>query len=193
MFEDVRFLCDHFSCESEGVSHCPYDLSFASYKVSAKRRRTLAKAKAKAAAAPVLAVVPPAAALAVAPPMTAVAPPAAPEMVPLMLLPPPAPMLEARREEMRRALRGDRAVPFGRFYVLADVYRDGMLKSWSCRCFVHSSCNKTLTMSATIGNDEAKIRIMEWCVRGIDQPDTPGRRKNICIWTMSRKVIRQRS
>ena len=52
--------------------------------------------------------------------------------------------------------------------------------AWSARCFMHCSdgrqCAKTLVMGETFTPDEAKHRIMEWCVRGKDIPDEPGAR-----------------
>jgi hypothetical protein len=77
-----------------------------------------------------------------------------------------------------RAWRGERGEPFGPNFVLAGVLFHGELKSWSCRCFLHTKddrvCNKTLSMGETFTPDQAKHRIMQWCVEGFAIPDVPG-------------------
>jgi hypothetical protein len=60
-----------------------------------------------------------------------------------------------------------------------EVRRSGTFESWSCRCYFHTKgpkCNKTLSWGSTMSPDEAKHRIMEWCVRGLSVPDEEGAR-----------------
>ena len=78
------------------------------------------------------------------------------------------------------ALRNARAVPFGQEFVLAEVYAQGTLSAWSCRCFLHTAdergCNKTLVMGRTFTPEEAQRRIMRWCLEGRQYPNTEGGR-----------------
>ena len=164
---------------------CKHRQASGKAKARAKRRQAR-QAHQQGAAGPVvpLAAVPPAAVE--VPP--AVVPPAVPVQVP----PPPlGPNLDGhddqqlqrrRREEVfDAALRAsNRGEPFGEHWILAEVYSRGVLTSWSCRCFLHTvdgvHCNKTLVMGTQFTPDEAKHRIMEWCIRGLRFPDTPGSR-----------------
>lgn len=165
------------------------------------KAKAKAKAKPKAAAAAVAGVdapgdagpgaAQPAPGVA-APPALAPPPPplaAPPALVPPALVapPPPAavplgagPLDEHREAERQLALRNPQSIPFGRHFTLARVYRTFEFKAWSCRCFVHEGCNKTLTMSSEIDAPEAKRRIMECCLRGLRLADARGvRKKNI--------------
>ena len=78
------------------------------------------------------------------------------------------------------ALRIARAEPFGQEFVLAEVYAEGSLSAWSCRCFIHTAdgrgCNKTLVMGRTYTPEEAKRRIMRWCLEGRQYPNREGGR-----------------
>ncbi len=59
------------------------------------------------------------------------------------------------------------------------MQRLGVSRAWSARCFLHTSgdvCNKTLTWGRDISPDEAKHRIMQWCIDGVRVPnDASGR------------------
>ena len=150
-------------------------------KVKAKAR---AKGMAKAKAAPVAAAhaepeVAPAAPELDPPagPAPAVPPPPVADLAPPAAAPPPAPVARRPHNRAGRRLRGE---PFGALLVLAPVHQHGVFTAWSCRCCAHTSdgavCNKTLTMGATFSAEEAKQRIMEWCLRGLGLPDEPGSR-----------------
>ena len=79
--------------------------------------------------------------------------------------------------EYERALRRTRAEPFGHKFILAEVYSHHVLRAWSCRCFLHRSCNKTLSISLCSSAAEAKHKIMQWCVQGIGLEDRVGHKK----------------
>ncbi|MCP4244392.1 MAG: hypothetical protein GY772_27925 [bacterium] len=125
-------------------------------------RRAKAKAKAAAAESSQQAEGP-------LPAAAAVAEPAAEEAMP----PPPA----RRNPIPAHALRGERSQPFGTSWVLAEVHPGGVLSAWSARCYLHGDhCNKTLNMGSTFTPEQAKHRLMEWCIRGLQFPDEPGAR-----------------
>lgn len=77
-------------------------------------------------------------------------------------------------------MRGLRGEPFGRHFVLAEVYSAGTMIAWSCRCLLHTAdggtCNKTLNMGTVFTPQEAKRRIQQWCVDGLAMPDEAGGR-----------------
>jgi hypothetical protein len=137
------------------------------------RPRLLPKAKAKAKAKPHPA--PPAPVAEPAPPPPAAEPAPHPRAADPASPPPPPPPLD----EALPLVRSDRGIPFGRRFVLAEVWPSGVLKAWSAKCNIHAGglCNKTLSMGTTYTPAQAKHRIMEWCVRGYDIPDIPGIRK----------------
>ena len=104
-------------------------------------------------------------------PAPAVAPPVAPPVADG-----PAPPEPVAGVELRRVKAGMRAEPFagGRF-ILADVHSGGVFVSWSCICNLHPgigalTCNKTLTFGTTFTPEQAKRRIMKWCLDGMDIP-----------------------
>ncbi len=159
------------------------------------RPRLNPKAKAKAKAKPHPAPPPPVAEPAIPPtpvPMAKAKPkpmakphPAPPPPVAEPAIPPPPELPPLDPEAvadlaMHQALaRSARGFKWGRRFVLAEVWPGGVLGAWSAKCYIHDKglCNKTLNMGVRYTADEAKQRIMEWCVRGQGIPDVPGLRK----------------
>lgn len=157
-------------------------------KAAAKRRP---KAKAKAKAHPGAdGFPPPAAPAAAAPAPPAFAAPAPPPAaVPALAAPAPpaaaapAPPAGGGPPGVSRipaqALRGERSEPFGTSWVLSEVHPGGVFTTWSCSCYLHKAdgqrCNKSLAFfDSDMTPDEAKHRIMQWCIDGIVIPDVPG-------------------
>lgn len=96
---------------------------------------------------------------------------------------PPVPDIPRRIRVPASALRGSRAEPFGTSFVLAGVYPSslaGQCGAWSARCFLHtdgpSVCNKSFNLGTDYSEEEARHRIMQWCVAGGDILDEPGGR-----------------
>ncbi len=144
--------------------------------VAKRARRDNAKAKAKAmpkanaeAPPPPVKEVPPP--VSTPPPPVAEPPlepgPAAAPPAAAAVPPPPPPAAPAPLGP-----RDDRALPWGMSWVLAEVHPHGVLKAWSARCFLHGgNCNKSLNMGHQFTQEEAKRRIQEWCIRGLDIPE----------------------
>ena len=149
--------------------------------VAKRARRETAKAKAKAKpkakaearpppvedVPPTVSAPPPPVAAPPLEPVPVAAPPAAAAVPPP--LPPAAPAPLGPRD--------DRALPWGTSWVLAEVHPHGVFKAWSARCFLHGgNCNKTLNMGHQFTQEEAKLRIQEWCIRGLDIAEGPNAR-----------------
>ena len=74
--------------------------------------------------------------------------------------------------------RVPRGTPWGRHgkFVLAHTHRSGMLEAITVTCLVHTQgerCNKSLTLGTDFTEQQAVARIKEWCVRGLQIPDSP--------------------
>ena len=75
-----------------------------------------------------------------------------------------------------------RAEPFGSKFVSAQVWDKGEFTSWSCVCFLHTKdankCTKTLKFGKwrhyNFTPDQAKHRIMQWCLNGVGIPNAVG-------------------
>ncbi|MCP4239936.1 MAG: hypothetical protein GY772_05195 [bacterium] len=65
----------------------------------------------------------------------------------------------------------------GRF-VLAMHFARGEFRAWTATCRLHKAdaqrCNKSLSVGGALAADEAKRRIQEWCLKGVDVPDVLG-------------------
>ena len=60
---------------------------------------------------------------------------------------------------------------------MAPVYSRGVFTAWSATCNLHVAsgerCNKNLNLGTTYSSEEARRRIQEWCLRGLDIADGP--------------------
>ncbi len=98
--------------------------------------------------------------------------------------PPPAPVQPASEDRIERAQpmvpRAPRAETWaqGRF-TLARHVANGQFRAWTVTCRLHTAdsqrCNKSLSIGS-MPQDEAKRRIQEWCLKGVEVPDDPGGR-----------------
>jgi hypothetical protein len=64
-------------------------------------------------------------------------------------------------------------------FVLARTHRSGTLEAITVTCLVHSQgerCNKSLTLGPDLTEQDAVARIKEWCIRGLQIPDSVGAR-----------------
>ena len=95
----------------------------------------------------------------------------------------PQPPAEEPPAAQRRRFEGE---PFagGRFAVAEMKTDEEVIIGYSCTCFLHpgpqlpgrrrrNRCNKTLTMGSTFTPEQAKRRIMKWCLDGVAIP-SPG-------------------
>ena len=72
-----------------------------------------------------------------------------------------------------------RGVPCGQF-IIAGAHRRGTLEAVTCTCLLHKQgdrCNKSLTLGYMYTEEEAIMRIKEWCARGLDIEDSATARK----------------
>ncbi|MCP4239468.1 MAG: hypothetical protein GY772_02795, partial [bacterium] len=62
--------------------------------------------------------------------------------------------------------------------VLAMHFTRGEFRAWLAMRRRHKAdaqrCNKSLSVGGALAADEAKRRIQEWCLKGVDVPDVPG-------------------
>ena len=73
------------------------------------------------------------------------------------------------------AARVPRGVPCGPVFIIAGAYRSGSLEAVTCTCKLHTRsgrCNKSLTLGVQFTEEEATLRIKEWCARGLDIADS---------------------
>ena len=79
-----------------------------------------------------------------------------------------------------RLSRGSRQISFGSMFTLAATGPLASPTSWTVTCLLHHSeglrCNKNLTISHGMSEDEAVLRIKRWCIEGQGIEDGLGAR-----------------
>ena len=158
-----------------------------------------AKGKARAKAKPPPPRPPPGVpAVALAPPLGAAPPGPPPGVLAVTLAPPlgaalpgppppaPGPLADAAAAGVPpvppvvadRLPRGTRQIRFGSKFILAATGPVDYPTSWTVTCLLHTAagmrCNKNLTISGGMTEDEAVLRIKRWCIEGQGIEDGPG-------------------
>ena len=56
------------------------------------------------------------------------------------------------------------------------------MRSYTARCYYHGyACNKSLNLGAVFTEAQARVRIKQWCLRGLSIPSTLDQEKNARI------------